>query len=102
MRDTKQWVSKVKHIDAPELWSEVLRRSAFAEPMNDPPHKRGVGTIALVIGTLAIFAAALYGLSGLRSTPADTSRPMSPSPATPLARHVNLGIPITLSYPTTW
>jgi hypothetical protein len=102
MRDTKQWVSKVKQVDAPELWPEVVRRSEFAEPVNDPPHKGTVGTIALVIGTLVIFAAALYGLSGLRSTPSDTSRPLSPSPATPLTRHVNLGIPITLSYPTTW
>jgi hypothetical protein len=103
MRDTKQWVSKVKQVGPPELWSEVLRRSEFAEPMDDAPRRPSPGMIVLLAGTLAIVAVGLYVLSGLRSTPADVSRPTSPPSATPLARHVNLmDIPITLSYPTTW
>jgi hypothetical protein len=97
MRDTKQWVSKVKQVDPPELWSEVLRRSEFAEPMDDAPRRPSVGMIVLLAGTLVIVAVALYALSGLRSTPAD----VPPPPST--ARYVNpMGIPITLSYPTTW
>jgi len=62
MPETKEWIGRVRRVDAPDLWGEIEVRPQWpAEP--EPPHLRR--SAALLVASVAIIGLVLYGLREL-------------------------------------
>jgi hypothetical protein len=102
MRELKARLQGLDAAPVPDLWPDAQQRTPRAQP--EPPTRLG-GThvrraVAILVATLVVLGAVLYGLSGLGSS---TGGPAANPTDSDLASYVNpMGIPITLDYPSDW
>ncbi len=102
MRELKARLQGLDAAQVPDLWPDAQQRTPRAQP--EPPPRLG-GTharraVAILLTTLVVLGAVLYGLSGLGSS---TSGPATNPTASNLESYVNpMGIPIALDYPSDW
>lgn len=101
MPDVKTWIEQVRRVHPPDLWGDIERRSR--EPLQEPSddgHRLRVA--AVFIATIVVVGAALYGLSGLGSSPDGAATGPTPGNSSTAVYIDPAGIPITVDYPTDW
>jgi hypothetical protein len=100
MNELNERMRGVDQVPFRDDWDKVQQRAGATEPMRDPGGRNVMRAVAILVATLVVLGATLYGLSGLGSS---TSGPAASPAGSELASYVNpMGIPITVDYPSDW